>query len=295
MDDNSVAAPKVRWGLGKRLEFIELRAFWQGTVNRSDLMSEFGISVPQASADIGAYQKLAPGNLVYDSSKKCYLSAPKFAPRLIVPSAEQYLAQLSSIEPTNALIGLDGWSRFPTIDAVPVPARNVKPLVLRSMLGAIHDGMSQEILYQSMNPRHPAPKWRRITPHSFAWDGTRWHVRAYCHIDLKFKDFLLSRCQDVRGNGPPGAAPEMDEHWHERFDVVLEPNPLLSPSQREAIAQDYFMSEGILILSMRRALLFYLNKHLRLDLVQYDPRPANNPLVVKNRQRFDEAMEIASF
>jgi predicted DNA-binding transcriptional regulator YafY len=295
MDDISVVAPKVRWGLGKRLEFIEFRAFWQGAVNRSDLSSEFGISVPQASADIGAYQKLAPGNLVYDSSKKRYVSAPGFAPRLIVPSAEQYLAQLSSIEQTDAAVARDGLFRFPPIDAMPVPARNVKPLVLRSMLGAIHDGMSQEILYQSMSPKSPEPRWRRITPHSLASDGTRWHVRAYCHTDLKFKDFLLSRCQDVRGNAPPGAAPEMDVHWNERFEVVLEPNPLLSPSQQEAIAQDYLMSDGRLILSMRRALLFYLNKHLRLDLVRHDPRPANNPLVVKNRQRFDEAMQLASF
>ena len=295
MDEISVVTPKVRWGLGKRLEFIEFRAFWQGTVNRSDLSSEFGISVPQASADIGAYQKLAPGNLVYDSSKKRYVSGPEFEPRLIVPSAEQYLAQLSSAEPADGVVERDGLFRFPPIDAMPVPARNVKPLVLRSMLRAIQDGMSQEILYQSMSPKNPEPSWRRITPHSLASDGIRWHVRAYCHVDLKFKDFLLSRCQDVRGNGPLGATPEMDVHWKERFDVVLQPNPLLSPSQQEAIAQDYLMSDGRLILSMRRALLFYLNKHLRLDLVRYDPRPANNPLVVQNRQHFDEEMQLASF
>lgn len=295
MDEIFVVTPKVRWGLGKRLEFIELRAFWQGAVNRSDLIAEFSISVPQASADIGAYQKLAPGNLVYDSSKKRYVSTPGFAPRLIVPNSEQYLTRLSCLDPNGAVVELDGLLQCPPIDAMPVPARNVKPLVLRSMLSAMKDGLSQEVFYQSMSPKNPEPKWRRITPHSLASDGTRWHVRAYCHTDLKFKDFLLSRCQEVRGNAPPGAATEMDVHWNERFDVVLEPNPLLSLSQQEAIAQDYWMADGELVLSMRRALLFYLNKHLRLDLARYDPRPANNPLVVKNRQHFDEAIQLASF
>jgi predicted DNA-binding transcriptional regulator YafY len=57
---------------------------------------------------------------------------------------------------------------------------------------------SVEIFYQSMNRTRPEPIWRRITPHAFGHDGLRWHVRAYCHIDSKFKDFILSRTFKVR-------------------------------------------------------------------------------------------------
>ncbi len=56
----------VRWGIERRLEFIEFRLFWEGHVNRSDLMAAFGISINQASADLNRYLGMAPGNMVYD-------------------------------------------------------------------------------------------------------------------------------------------------------------------------------------------------------------------------------------
>ena len=40
---------ELRWGVAQRLEFIEFRLFWEGRVNRSDLMEQFGLSVNQAS------------------------------------------------------------------------------------------------------------------------------------------------------------------------------------------------------------------------------------------------------
>ena len=50
----------VRWGIERRLEFIEFRLFWDGHVNRSDLMAAFGISINQASADLNRYLGMAP-------------------------------------------------------------------------------------------------------------------------------------------------------------------------------------------------------------------------------------------
>lgn len=286
---------KIRWGAEKRQEFIEFRVFWEGGVNRSDLTEQFGISVPQASADLSAYQALAPGNLVYDSSLKRYIAAKHFEPRRIILSAEDYLSQLRMNAETSEL-ELDTWIRaLPPVDAMPIPTRSVKPYVLRSILVAIEGSSSIEIQYQSMNPKNPDLAWRRITPHAFCTDGTRWHVRAFCHSDSNFKDFLLSRCQDTRELGPAGGNPSDDVDWFEKLEVVLEPNPALSASQQKGIALDYAMTDGRLVLSIRRALLFYLNKHLRLDMIKYDPTPGNNPLVVANRAEFDQAIQRASF
>ena len=39
---------ELRWGVEQRLEFIEFRLFWEGHVNRSDVMEQFGLSVNQA-------------------------------------------------------------------------------------------------------------------------------------------------------------------------------------------------------------------------------------------------------
>ena len=54
------SAEKIRWGAERRLEFIEFRLYWEGGIRRADITEKFGVSVPQASADIGAYQLTAP-------------------------------------------------------------------------------------------------------------------------------------------------------------------------------------------------------------------------------------------
>jgi hypothetical protein len=288
-----IVPQKMRWGVERRLEFIEFRAFWEGGVNRTDLKDQFGISAPQASADLSAYQDLAPGNIEYNSSEKRYVPTANFVPRLITPAAEDYLRQLATAEgnddSTIWVASMQG------IDVIPVLRRRVEPTVLREMVKAIRTSSSISILYQSMSDRAPDIAWRTITPHTLASDGTRWHVRAFCHKDFIFKDFLLSRCQETGQRGSAGASQEMDKHWCHYFEVVLEPNPALSASQREAIAKDYEMIDGRLVLSVRRALLFYLNKQWRLDYLAFDDKPKNNPLVVVNRDEFDAAIKAASF
>ena len=68
----SVHSFQLRWGVEQRLEFIEFRLFWEGAINRSDLVDQFGVSVPQASNDLRRYQEIAPCNMVYDKSAKRY-------------------------------------------------------------------------------------------------------------------------------------------------------------------------------------------------------------------------------
>ena len=60
----------MRWGVEQRLEFIEFRLFWEGSINRADIVDFFGVSVPQASKDLTLYQERAPGNLEYDTRGK---------------------------------------------------------------------------------------------------------------------------------------------------------------------------------------------------------------------------------
>jgi hypothetical protein len=43
---------ELRWGVEQRLEFIEFRLFWEGHVNRIDVMQQFSVSVNQASSDL---------------------------------------------------------------------------------------------------------------------------------------------------------------------------------------------------------------------------------------------------
>jgi hypothetical protein len=282
---------KIRWGAERRLEFIEFRVFWDGGVNRSHLTEEFGVSVPQASADLTDYQHNAPGNLIYDSSQKMYIATQAFSPIYLKPNADRYLAQLRVI--SDGIVDKSStWMDYlPNCDALSIPMKRVAPLVLRDLIDAIRLRKSVLIRYQSMSTAHPDPMLRRITPHAFAFDGLRWHTRAFCHIDSRFKDFVLSRCYGVGIQEAPGAQSKDDFDWHSTVSVTLKPNPQLSPTQQAAVALDYGMADGKLVLSIRRSLLFYFNKRLRLDFLKYDTDPQQNPLIVENKEELDEALK----
>jgi hypothetical protein len=284
----------MRWGVEKRLEFIEFRLFWEGGINRADIMERFGVSVPQASKDLSLYEEKAPGNLVYDKKQKRYLAAPAFRPVFLKPEADTYLTQLQSVS-DRVVSPEETWlSDMPDTDAMPIPRRLVDVTVLRALLAAVRQNRAMEILYQSMNPKRPEAIWRWITPHAFSNDSLRWHVRAYCHIDKKFKDFLLSRCLDVRGDSGPGATRKDDVLWNETFAVVLSPNPALAKNQQAVVAQDYNMKGGRITIPVRKALLYYFQKRLRLDATGAVSGPHETPVLIANQDDFTQALAEAS-
>jgi predicted DNA-binding transcriptional regulator YafY len=279
----------MRWGVEKRLEFIEFRLFWEGGINRADIMEGFGVSVPQASKDLSLYEEKAPGNLVYDKKAKRYLPSSRFKPIFLKPEADSYLAQLDKLVSSE-----ESWvSQIPNFDTMPVPHRRIDVNILRSILAAIRRERSIDIHYQSMNVAAPDREWRRITPHAFGNDGLRWHVRAFCHRDRKFKDFLLSRILSVGSEGEPAATAADDTLWNECFDVVLAPNPALSKAQQEVIAQDYNMVEGSVCVPVRKALLYYFRKRLRLDVADVLDKPHETPVIIANRSEFAKALAEA--
>ena len=200
----------MRWGVEQRLEFIEFRLYWEGGINRADIMEQFGVSVPQASKDLSLYEEKAPGNLVYDKSEKRYCASEEFRNVFLKPDADRYLTQLRTVADSTVMPQETWLSTAPTVDSTPVPHRRVDVDVLRLIVEAIRMHRALKVRYQSMNAKRPEPMWRWISPHAFGNDGLRWHVRAYCHIDRKFKDFILSRCLDAKGDDEAGAPPDRD-------------------------------------------------------------------------------------
>lgn len=286
--------PGLRWGVEQRLEFMEFCLFWEGGVNRADITGFFGVSVPQASKDLSQYQELAPENVQYDRSEKRYFATASFKPKFLVPDADQYLAQLTSVVDSSFPGGYGWLTNPPSVDAMPVPHRRVDVSVLREILAAIRAPASVEILYQSMNNERPEPIWRRITPHAFGSDGFRWHARAFCHIDHKFKDFILSRILDVRGQEEAEELGAQDNHWNDFFEVILAPNPKLGENQQKVIAQDYEMLDGNIRIKVRRALLYYFRKRLRLDVADALDDPREVPVVVINQTELEAAINEAA-
>lgn len=278
---------KLKHSVEERFAFVEFRVFWHGRINRADLFQRFGVSPTQASQDFKLYAELMPENLVYDGVEKAYLCGQNFVPRYADLSAESYLAPLLSIssgllQPEDTLL-----RSIPSFHVSPNPSRGVNPLVLRAVVRAVDNAEAIEIRYQSMSS--PEPSWRWIEPHAFAYDGFRWHVRAFCQNDRVFKDFLLSRIVEVGGQGPVTAEPSADEAWHTEVVLEIGPHPDLSDNQRRAIEMDYGMEEGRAQIAVRRALLFYALKRLGLDTDPAARRPQDQQIILLNKSVVLEA------
>lgn len=272
---------ELRWGVEQRLEFIEFRLFWEGHVNRSDLMDQFGVSVNQASTDLNRYIGFAPVNMVYDKSARTYVRGSAFQPQFLEPDASRYLAQLRSVA-ENILDREDSWiANLPSFASAPTPVRGVDPVTLRSVVGAIRRSEEVEIRYQSLSS--PDPRWRWIAPHAIAFDGFHWHARAFCLTDECFKDFLLSRMIEIRGSRESGTSADDDLDWNSEVVLEVAPHPELSETQAKVIALDYGMRGGSAKIRVRRALLYYALRRLGLDTDPAARRPQDQQIILLNR------------
>ena len=146
----------LKWGVERRLEFIEFRLFWDGGVNRADIVNMFDVSVPQASKDLTLYQERAPHNAIYDKSAKRYVAGAQFQPSFLRPDPAAYLNQLRSVAegilaPSHAWIG-----QLPSYDATPAPVRGVKTETLRSIIAAIRltEAIEPHVLDRRFIPGH---------------------------------------------------------------------------------------------------------------------------------------------
>ena len=284
-----------RWSQERRLEFIDFRLRWEGRLNRSDLTSFFGISVPQASLDIAKYLELAPQNAVYDRSERLYTPTLSFVALFPSNDAARYLDELlgRATGIVQAELSFLGWA--PAAAVAPSPSRAVAADTLRVLLDAIRRESAVTVRYQSMSSA--APVERDIRPHALAHDGLRWHVRAYCNSRKQFLDFVIARILDSAPSSRPGETKGKgsadDFAWHRTVKLVLAPNPELSPAHQRVIELDYEMTDGQAVVECRHALVFYALK--RLGLLDEFPVTADTQhLVLKNRAEIEALLTAAA-
>jgi predicted DNA-binding transcriptional regulator YafY len=141
------------------------------------------------------------------------------------------------------------------------------------------------VKYQSLS--NPEPRWRWIAPHAIAFDGFRWHARAFCLSDKRFKDFLLSRMLKIRGAQESDASAADDSDWHSDVTLEIAPHPDLSETQAKVIALDYGMRGGKAKIKVRRALLYYALRRLGLDTDPAAREPQDQQIVLLNAEELD--------
>jgi len=278
---------KGPWPVEQRLEFIDFRLFWEGHVNRGDLVDFFGVSVPQASADLAQYQEQAKGNAVYDKTLKTYVAGPRFTPVFFEPSADGYLAQLRLIE-SGLLAEDEAWAvRAPAYSIVPILRRRIDPNTLRGILDAIRTRSMVHIKYQSMS--RPEPKMRWVSPHALGFDGFRWHARAWCHTRGGFVDFVLARILEVGEAKPSDIDADKDIGWQREITLKFAPHPDLKGGKRKAVELDYGMTGGVAEITTRVCMSYYLERQFGLDAESPHVKAERQQIVLINRDELEAA------
>ncbi|GJI93630.1 WYL domain-containing protein [Duganella caerulea] len=234
---------------------IERCLFWKGEVQRADLVDTFEVTAVQAANDFRLYMEIFPGNMAYDRSLRRYVPQTVFSPALIRPETLDEFALMPS-----ARVPVAHW---------PLPVRRATPEVLLAIVAAVRERRKIEVQYQSMSGQ--VPEWRWLSPHAFASDAERWHVRAFCHTRQQFRDFVLGRILATRAVDGSDIDPMADTIWHSYADVLVTPNPRLEAEQRQAIGAEYQLPPDLeLVLKLRESMLFYVK-------AKFDPNGTEHP------------------
>lgn len=285
------AGEQLRWGVRRRLEFIDFRLFWDGRFNRRDMAETFGISAQQASVDIAQYEKIAPGNLAYDPAEKAYRRSENYEPVLIGENVDRYLLQLVAVE-NQWMRQEDTWfgSALP-VEVVTLGGRRTDPTVLLGILKAMRNGLEIDIEYASLTGSiQPA---RTIAPHALAHSNGRWYVRSWSRDHNDFRDYGLGRISAVADSRPSLIEPALDFEWFHQINLVIVPNPDLSRERQAAISAELGMTDNRLVRSCRLSLSFYLMSQYNLEIKRGILKPEKQQIVLENRDQVIQARTAA--
>lgn len=278
---------KRPWTQNRRFEFIEWKLFWEGGLNRSDLEAAFEISTPQASVDLRRYREIASDNIEYDGTGRTFRPTPDMKPSFLKVSADRLLLQLRALL-SGALPRREVWFRgLPRTDIAPDIVRHVDPDCLRRILDGIRTRQCVEVRYQSL----ANSRTRLIAPHALAYDGYRWHVRAWACDRDDFRDFVLTRIDKIKPGPPADFDPADDLEWENFARLDLRPHPGLTDEQSLAIQRDYAMKGGKREIDVRLSMAYYFIMRMNLDLP--DLPPARAQICLNNIDEVRKAIEDA--
>jgi hypothetical protein len=246
----------------QRLSYIEFCLMFRGHLTRNDLIQRFEVGLSAGTRDFNLYREIAPENLDYDSKQKKYFQTTNFKP-VFNHDARKTLVKLAN----NISDGFDaiGDINFP-VDA-PSQLNIPDIFIVAKVVQAILNNKTINIIYTSMSS---GSKARDIVPHSIIDNGLRWHVRAYDKSTNSFRDFVLTRISKVTIKADISEVfqeKSEDYQWNRKIPLHIEPHPhnVKFPT---AIAMDYGMTNKILEIEIRAALVGYLLRRWNVDCTE---------------------------
>ncbi len=223
---------------------------------------------------------------LFFSTTTQYLATPKFSPIFHSLDAHGYFSQLYML--SDGILGKEEamMGFIPDFSVLPSIYRAIDPIILKKIIKAIKDQKAVNIQYQSMS--RPSPIYRWITPHAFAFDGFRWHVRAHCELNNDFRDFILGRIINVKNIKKRKVEPSDDFKWNQFVTIKLAAHPDLSPDQKKIIEKEYGMTNGIAEITMRAAFVYYALLRFRLENPNDSRFSKNKNAILLNYEEIEE-------
>lgn len=249
----------------ERLEYVDFRINFLGSIRRGDLEERFGIKEAAATRDISSYRALCPDNVKYSTNKKKYYRSRNYS-ALIPIRTDQALRNLhqgfeSRFKTNSGLINsfdMPRISKLPNID------------ILATISRAINSKRALKIKYFSTTKKEKASTSREIIPYAIANSGLRWHVRAFDRKRNIFVDFVLSRISSakrIKTEILEHEHFEKDIQWNRIVEMDLVPHPHMKA--KDAIYLDYnFNEEGYFTIKTRAALAGYFLRYWNVDCTE---------------------------
>jgi predicted DNA-binding transcriptional regulator YafY len=273
----------LTWDQTLRFRLLEIVLQWEGRLTTNHLCNAFNIGRQQASKDINRYiGEFSPDGLEYDRKLKGYRPTADFKPQFSQGTVNEYLHLLHQDKAQTSTLSLMDL-RYGHTEVLDVPSRHVDPAIVRGLVQAARNQLRVDVDYASLSSEETSG--RNIVPHTLIYDGIRWHVRAYCEKKGDYLDFVMSRFRgvpDLLDASEHGR--EQDSKWNTQVEVVIIPNPWLTPGQQAIIALDYAMQQGQLRFSQHIPLVHYALDRMQVSYDgQHHKNPDQFPLVLKNR------------
>lgn len=244
----------------ERLSHIDFKLYFLGELRRADVVDRFGTGPAAATRDIALYREIAPENLELDNSDKVYRPTAAFAP-LFEHNPQRVLTALSQ----GFGEGLGDHLQPMVRCEVPTSLSLPNMAVLAPITRAIHRGRPVKLGYTSVESGHTE---RELVPLALVDIGIRWHVRAFDRRHGQFRDFVLTRMDDLTvledGIVNKEETAEFDVQWSRIIELELVPHP--SHPRPEIVLRDYaFPSDGVLRVRVRAANAGYMLRRWTVD------------------------------
>ncbi len=263
------------WAARERLRAVEVLLWWRGWAGRTDLLERFRLSPAQASSDFQKYLELNGSQIIYQTSRKRYEATAAFKCLLHVPRLEEALSLLGG---TGATGLRTDWAdqvgeKNERLERLQLPLRLANREVERLVFMALLSGQGVRVNYHSLSS--DTSEWRVLRPAALAWDGRRWHVRAWCETRQGWRDFVIGRISEAEWPQPVTGEVPVDTDWQTWETVRLQVNPALGESSREALKMDYSLENDTIEIPVRRSMKHYLMAELFIATRESPTLPAH--------------------